>query len=97
MSLASGLLRAPVFGEGRDLLGATPVSFWHPHQPPQTPPPHPPPHPPHPQLNSYISMYQLIAEEFSREDLVVKSRLRLGMVAGLVAGAACMCVLAVWS
>lgn len=45
----------------------------------------------------YISMYQLIAEEFSREDLVVRGRLRLGMVAGLLLGAASMCVLAMWS
>jgi hypothetical protein len=42
-------------------------------------------------------MFQLIGEEFSREDLLVKGRLRGGVVAGLLAGAACMCVLAVWS
>jgi hypothetical protein len=42
-------------------------------------------------------MYQLIAEEFSREDLVVKGRLRIGMILGLLGGAACMCVLAIWS
>jgi hypothetical protein len=42
-------------------------------------------------------MYQLIAEEFSREDLLVKTRLRLGMVGGLLAGAASMCVLAIWT
>lgn len=51
----------------------------------------------HPSPNRYISMYQLIAEEFSREDLVVKARLRWGMIGGLLAGAACMCVLAIWS
>lgn len=45
----------------------------------------------------YISMYQLIAEEFSREDLVVKARLRWGMLSGLLVGAGCMCVLAIWS
>ncbi|GBF93320.1 zinc-nutrition responsive transporter, partial [Raphidocelis subcapitata] len=45
----------------------------------------------------YISMYQLIAEEFSREDLILKGRLRGGMIAGLLAGAACMCILAIWS
>ncbi|GBF90062.1 zinc-nutrition responsive transporter [Raphidocelis subcapitata] len=45
----------------------------------------------------YISMYQLIAEEFSREDLVVRPRLRLGMALALLAGAGCMCLLAIWS
>lgn len=47
--------------------------------------------------NSYIAMYQLIAEEFSREDLLVRGRLRVGLLLGLAAGAACMCVLAIWS
>jgi hypothetical protein len=47
--------------------------------------------------NSYIAMYQLIAEEFSREDLLVRGRLRAGLLLGLAAGAACMCVLAIWS
>lgn len=42
-------------------------------------------------------MYQLIAEEFSREDLLVKGRLRLGMISGLLLGAACMCIIAIWS
>lgn len=45
----------------------------------------------------YISMYQLIAEEFSREDLVVRGRLRAAMICGLLLGACSMCVLAVWS
>jgi zinc transporter 1/2/3 len=45
----------------------------------------------------YIGMYQLIAEEFSREDLLVRPRLRYGMYAGLLLGAACMCVLGVWA
>lgn len=45
----------------------------------------------------YIGMYQLIAEEFSREDLLVKPRLRFGMYGGLCLGAALMCVLAVWA
>ncbi|KAI8474633.1 MAG: ZIP family transporter [Monoraphidium minutum] len=45
----------------------------------------------------YISLFQLIAEEFSREDLLVRPRLRLGMTAGMLLGAACMCVLAIWS
>jgi len=42
-------------------------------------------------------MYQLIAEEFSREDLVVRTKLRFGMVVGLLVGAASMCILAIWS
>ena len=45
----------------------------------------------------YISMYQLIAEEFSREDLIVRGRLRAALLLGLAGGAACMCVLAIWS
>jgi zinc transporter 1/2/3 len=45
----------------------------------------------------YIGMYQLIAEEFSREDLLVKPRLRVGMYAALCLGAAVMCILGVWS
>eukprot|EP00877_Chromochloris_zofingiensis_P010839 jgi/Chrzof1/6008/Cz17g00150.t1 len=45
----------------------------------------------------YISMYQLIAEEFSCDDLLVKPKLRVGMYAALCFGAACMCVLAIWS
>lgn len=45
----------------------------------------------------YIGMYQLIAEEFSREDLLVRPRLRFGMYAALLAGAACMCILGIWA
>eukprot|EP00877_Chromochloris_zofingiensis_P006292 jgi/Chrzof1/1916/Cz10g26060.t1 len=45
----------------------------------------------------YIAMYQLIAEEFSREDLLVKPKLRLGMYASLLLGAACMCILGIWA
>lgn len=45
----------------------------------------------------YIGMYQLIAEEFSREDLLVRPRLRYGMYAALLLGGACMCVLGVWA
>jgi hypothetical protein len=62
----------------------------HPTHPPT--PSHPPPHP-----GSYISMYQLIAEEFSREDLLYRGRLRLGLVGALLMGAASMCVLAIWT
>jgi zinc transporter 1/2/3 len=45
----------------------------------------------------YIGMYQLIAEEFSRDDLLVKPRLRYGMYAALLLGSACMCILGIWS
>jgi zinc transporter 1/2/3 len=45
----------------------------------------------------YIGMYQLIAEEFSREDLLVRPKLRYGMYAALLLGGACMCVLGVWA
>eukprot|EP00775_Hariotina_reticulata_P007796 gene7796-7993_t len=45
----------------------------------------------------YIGMYQLIAEEFSREDLLVKPRLRLGMYTALCLGAAAMCILGIWA
>lgn len=45
----------------------------------------------------YIGMYQLIAEEFSREDLMVQPKLRLGMYGALSMGAALMCMLAVWA
>lgn len=45
----------------------------------------------------YIGMYQLIAEEFSREDLLVRPRLRFGMYAALILGAACMCILGIWA
>lgn len=46
---------------------------------------------------TYIGMYQLIAEEFSREDLLVRPRLRYGMYAALLAGAAVMAILGIWS
>jgi len=45
----------------------------------------------------YIGMYQLIAEEFSREDLLVRSKLRYGMYAALLLGAAAMCIIGIWS
>lgn len=45
----------------------------------------------------YIGFYQLIAEEFSREDMLVRPRLRVGMCAALLLGAASMCVLGVWA
>lgn len=45
----------------------------------------------------YIGMYQLIAEEFSREDILVKPRLRAGMYLALMLGAASMCVLGLWA
>lgn len=55
------------------------------------------PEPLTPPPGSYISMYQLIAEEFSREDLVVKGRLRAGMFAALLVGAAAMCIVGIWA
>jgi zinc transporter 1/2/3 len=45
----------------------------------------------------YIGMYQLIAEEFSREDLLVRPGLRYGMYASLFLGAACMTILGIWA
>ncbi|KAF6262375.1 ZIP family transporter [Scenedesmus sp. NREL 46B-D3] len=45
----------------------------------------------------YISMFQLIAEEFSREDLLVLTKLRLGMYASLCLGVASMCILGIWA
>jgi hypothetical protein len=45
----------------------------------------------------YIGMFQLIAEEFSREDMIVRTKLRLGMYAALCLGAASMCVLGIWA
>eukprot|EP00879_Flechtneria_rotunda_P002960 GHRR01003177.1.p1 GENE.GHRR01003177.1~~GHRR01003177.1.p1 ORF type:complete len:368 (+),score=84.80 GHRR01003177.1:176-1279(+) len=45
----------------------------------------------------YIGMYQLIAEEFSREDILVRPRLRVGMHAALLLGAAVMCILGIWA
>eukprot|EP00882_Tetradesmus_deserticola_P002513 GHRQ01002675.1.p1 GENE.GHRQ01002675.1~~GHRQ01002675.1.p1 ORF type:complete len:375 (+),score=159.09 GHRQ01002675.1:202-1326(+) len=45
----------------------------------------------------YIGMFQLIAEEFSREDMLVHTRLRLGMYAALCLGAAAMCILGIWA
>jgi hypothetical protein len=45
----------------------------------------------------YIAMFQLIAEEFSREDMLVRPRLRLGMYAALCMGAAAMCLLGIWA
>lgn len=45
----------------------------------------------------YVAMVELIAEEFTREDLLVKPRLRVAMWAALLLGAAAMCVLAIWA
>jgi hypothetical protein len=45
----------------------------------------------------YIGMFQLIAEEFSREDMIVRTKLRLGMYAALCLGAASMCILGIWA
>ena len=45
----------------------------------------------------YISMYQLIAEEFSRQDLVGSPGTLVLMYLSLLLGGAAMCVLAIWS
>jgi len=45
----------------------------------------------------HIGMFQLIAEEFSREDLVAKPKLRLGMCAAMCLGAAAMCIVGIWA
>ena len=45
----------------------------------------------------YISMYTLIGEEFSRQDLNTKPRLRWSMYAAVLLGAACMAVIGVWA
>eukprot|EP00775_Hariotina_reticulata_P009847 gene9847-10006_t len=45
----------------------------------------------------HIGMYQLVAEEFSREDLLVKPKLRFGMYAALCLGAAAMCIVGIWA
>jgi zinc transporter ZupT len=45
----------------------------------------------------YIAMFQLIAEEFSREDMLVRPGFRLSMYAALCIGAAVMCILGIWS
>lgn len=42
-------------------------------------------------------MYQLLGEEFSREDLIVRGRLRALLGLALLAGAASMCLLAIWA
>ena len=47
----------------------------------------------------YISLVQLIAEEFSRADLFKCNKLRLlwGMYGSMLGGAAAMCILAIWA
>lgn len=45
----------------------------------------------------YIGMYQLVAEEFSREDLLVRPGLRTAMQAALLLGGAAMCVIGIWA
>jgi zinc transporter 1/2/3 len=45
----------------------------------------------------YISIYQLIAEEFSKTQLLTQTKFRLGMYAALIAGAGSMAVLAIWA
>ncbi len=47
----------------------------------------------------YISLIQLIAEDFSREDSSkpASGRVRLGSYAALFLGAASMCIIAIWA
>jgi zinc transporter 1/2/3 len=45
----------------------------------------------------YIALVQLLAEELSWEDLAARPRLKLGLLAAVVAGAGVMCVLAIWA
>jgi zinc transporter 1/2/3 len=45
----------------------------------------------------YISMYQLIAEEFSRQDLIGRPGTLVLMYLAMLLGGAAMCVLAIWS
>jgi hypothetical protein len=45
----------------------------------------------------YIAMFQLIAEEFSREDMLVRPGFRLAMYAALCTGGAVMCILGIWA
>lgn len=45
----------------------------------------------------HIALFQIVAEEFSREDLLARPRLRLGLYTSLLLGAALMCILAIWA
>jgi len=45
----------------------------------------------------HIALFQIVAEEFSREDLLVRPGLRVGLYGSLLLGAGFMCVLAVWA
>jgi zinc transporter 1/2/3 len=45
----------------------------------------------------YVALVQLIGEEFSRQDLNSRPKLKLGMLASAILGAGLMCMLAVWA
>jgi zinc transporter 1/2/3 len=45
----------------------------------------------------HIALFQIVAEEFSREDLLARPKLRLGLYTSLLLGAALMCILAIWA
>jgi len=45
----------------------------------------------------HIALFQIVAEEFSREDLLARPKLRLGLYSSLLMGAGLMCVLAIWA
>jgi zinc transporter 1/2/3 len=45
----------------------------------------------------YISMYTLIGEEFSRQDLNTQRGLRFSMYGALLLGAAVMAIIGIWA
>lgn len=45
----------------------------------------------------YVGVYQLIAEEFQRRDLLVRPRLAAALFAALLAGVFAMCVVGIWA
>jgi hypothetical protein len=107
---AAALARRPQAARGPERGGRAPPPPKPALSPPSATPsagPRPPPVATHalqtaataaqPPPNRRPPRYQLIAEEFSRDDLVVRPRLRAAMTAGLLMGAACMCVIAIWS
>jgi solute carrier family 39 (zinc transporter), member 1/2/3 len=45
----------------------------------------------------HIALFQIVAEEFSREDLLARPKLRMGLYSSLLLGAGLMCILAIWA
>jgi zinc transporter 1/2/3 len=45
----------------------------------------------------YVALVQVIGEEFTRQDLNTRPRLKLGMLASAALGAGLMCILALWA